>query len=142
MSLPDPEPGLVIRYSYLWHNEARQGREDGTKDRPCAIVLARKRDHGETIVVVAPITHNEPAAGASGVEIPIAVKRRLALDLERSWIITDDVNMFTWPGPDIRPVADDAAPRFAYGFLPQRLTDQMLDAVREHARGRVVSRDD
>ena len=40
MSLPKPEPGLVIRYSYLWHAGHRQGREEGVKDRPRAIVLA------------------------------------------------------------------------------------------------------
>ena len=142
MSLPEPEPGLVIRYSYLWNDEAKQGREDGTKDRPCAIVLAKKRDQSETIVLVAPITHTKPEAEASGLEIPIAVKRRLGLDLERSWIVTDDLNMFTWPGPDIRPVDNNVPAKFAYGFLPQILTDQMLDAVRVNAKGRIVSRDE
>ncbi len=28
MSLPKPEPGLVIRYSYLWLREHRAGRDD------------------------------------------------------------------------------------------------------------------
>jgi len=41
MALPVPQPGQVIRYAYLWWNEARIGREDGTKDRPCGIVLTR-----------------------------------------------------------------------------------------------------
>jgi hypothetical protein len=41
--LPEPEPGLVIRYSNLWLREHREGREEGTKDRPCAIVLASRR---------------------------------------------------------------------------------------------------
>ncbi len=40
MTLPKPVPGLVIRYSYLWYGEHRQGHEEGTKDRPCAIVAA------------------------------------------------------------------------------------------------------
>jgi hypothetical protein len=43
---PVPRPGLVIRYSYLWESEVRQGREEGTKDRPCAIVLVVLR-HGQ-----------------------------------------------------------------------------------------------
>ena len=34
-------PGQVIRYAYLWWNEARVGREDATKDRPCGVVLTR-----------------------------------------------------------------------------------------------------
>ena len=37
--LPRPVPGLVVRYSYLWLDEHRRGREEGVKDRPCAIVL-------------------------------------------------------------------------------------------------------
>lgn len=39
-SLPAPVPGLVIRYSYLWHSEQPAGREEPEKDRPCAIVAA------------------------------------------------------------------------------------------------------
>ena len=39
MSWPVPRPGLVIRYSYLWESEAGAGREEGVKDRPCAIIL-------------------------------------------------------------------------------------------------------
>ena len=38
--MPLPVPGLVIRYSYLWHSEHLAGREEGTKDRPCAIIAA------------------------------------------------------------------------------------------------------
>ena len=33
MTLPDPKPGLVVRYDYLWTHEAAAGREQG-KDRP------------------------------------------------------------------------------------------------------------
>ncbi len=40
MSFPDPHPGLVIRYAYLWKREHDEGREDGSKDRPCSIVLS------------------------------------------------------------------------------------------------------
>jgi len=39
-----PEVGLVIRHGYLWWNEARAGREEGVKDRPCVIVHTRKND--------------------------------------------------------------------------------------------------
>lgn len=40
VSFPDPHPGLVIRYAYLWKREYDEGREDGSKDRPCSIVLS------------------------------------------------------------------------------------------------------
>ncbi len=58
MSFPKPEPGLVIRYSYLWAREHDEGREEGVKDRPCAIVLATTDQEGETQVVVVPVTHS------------------------------------------------------------------------------------
>jgi hypothetical protein len=48
-------PGLVIRYSYLWHAEYLEGREEGKKDRPCAIVAAIRCDEsGSTRVLVLP----------------------------------------------------------------------------------------
>ena len=56
MTLPAPEPGLVVSYSYLWHREHEAGREEGAKNRPCVIVLALERGaDGATIVVVLPI---------------------------------------------------------------------------------------
>ena len=76
MPLPAPVPGLVIRYSYLWHSEHLAGREEGEKDRPCAIVAALRPadDAGETRVLVLPVTHSPPAQAALAVEIPAQVK--------------------------------------------------------------------
>ena len=62
MPLPDPVPGLVIRYAYLWFGEYAAGQEEGVKDRPCAIVAAIRSDEdGNTRVLVLPITHTPPA---------------------------------------------------------------------------------
>ena len=59
--MPEPERGLVVRYSYLWHSEAQRGQEEGVKERPCAIVIAVKRaKDGKNRVMVAPITHTPP----------------------------------------------------------------------------------
>ncbi len=60
MPLPAPVPGLVIRYSFLWSHEAKAGREEGNKDRPCAILLAVAAKDGEQIVTVLPVTHTPP----------------------------------------------------------------------------------
>ena len=61
MSLPEPERGLVICYSYLWSHEASEGAEEGRKNRPCVIIAGVKRvESGQTIVTVLPITHSEP----------------------------------------------------------------------------------
>ncbi|WP_158811609.1 hypothetical protein [Beijerinckia sp. L45] len=119
MALPKPAPGLVIRYSYLWYHEHRDGREDGRKDRPCAIVAAIHKDaFGDTRVLVLPVTHAPPGDDSAAIEIPAIIKERLRLDDARSWIVLSEWNDFVWPGPDLRriPNMDDGS--VAYGFLP------------------------
>ena len=94
MSWPVPRPGLVIRYSYLWESEARAGREEGVKDRPCAIILVILREGEHPIVRVLPVTHAAPADPADALEIPLATKQRLGLDSERSWVVLSEANDF------------------------------------------------
>lgn len=146
MSLPEPRPGLVIRYAYLWRSEEARGREHGAKDRPCAIVVATRRASGPLTVVVAPITHTAPRDPASAIEIPPAVKARLKLDQAPSWIVTTEVNAFAWPGPDIRRIdPHDRTRGYAYGYLPAALTRAVIDRVRGHmrdGRSRIVRRED
>ena len=113
MPPPVPVPGLVIRYVYLWHREHLAGREEGQKDRPCAIVAALRpaEDAGETRVLVLPVTHSPPAQPALAVEIPTPVKERLRLDADRSWVVLSEWNEFVWPGPDLRraPGGDESS---------------------------------
>ncbi|HEY3887128.1 MAG TPA: growth inhibitor PemK [Caulobacteraceae bacterium] len=120
MSWPEPQPGLVIRYSYLWSQEAALGQDEGLKDRPCAIVLAIEQSDG-TRVYVLPITHSPPAEASEAVELPAAVKTRLNLDENRSWVMLTETNSFVWPGPDLRPLPGEASDTVAYGFLPPAL---------------------
>lgn len=118
MTWPSPQPGLVIRYSYLWDREAQAGREEGAKDRPCAVVLARQDEDGTTRVYVLPITHTAPTQPADALEIPATVKARLGLDGERSWVVVTEANSFVWPGPDLRFLHGKGPESAAYGFLP------------------------
>jgi len=115
---PVPRPGLVIRYSYLWENEARAGREEGVKDRPCAIILVVLREGEHPIVRVLPVTHSPPADLADALEIPPATKQRLRFDAERSWVVLSEANDFIWPGPDLRPAVSGDLSSVAYGMLP------------------------
>lgn len=121
MSWPVPQPGLVIRYSYLWESEARQGQEEGVKDRPCAIILMAATEDGEDRVLVLPVTHRSPIEPTEAVEIPAATKKRLGLDEARSWIVLTELNEFAWPGPDLRPLPGKRADSVAFGFLPPGL---------------------
>ena len=125
MSLPKPEPGLVIRYSYLWLREHRAGRDEGTKDRPCAIVLALLDGNNDQNVLVVPITHSPPELAADAMELPLAVKQHLGLDDARSWIDYSESNLFRWPGPDLRRIAGREEGSVAYGFLPPKLFGEL-----------------
>jgi hypothetical protein len=143
MPLPTPHAGLVISYAYLWSDETRQGREEGVKNRPCAIVVARRYAEGKTIVTVVPITHSAPKEVPSAIELPPAIKAHLKLDAERSWVVLSEYNEFIWPGPDLRPI--DKGDAFSYGVLPpaffNRLRDRLLALAKER-RVRPVRRPD
>ena len=113
--------------------EEQAGREEGVKDRPCAIVLTTEHHDEDTIVTVVPITHTEPADMTIALELPARVKAHLGLDDERSWIIFNEADRFLWPGPDLRPISGRSPSEFAYGFLPPKLF-----AVAEAADGREI----
>lgn len=59
MAFPEPKPGLVIRYDYLWTHEAAVGRDQG-KDRPACLVAASDTSTNPRFVVLLPITHRTP----------------------------------------------------------------------------------
>lgn len=127
MSLPEPRAGLVIRYSYLWARERDAGRDEGVKDRPCAVLLATRDEMGDLKVIVLPVTHAQPADRESAVEIPAATKRRLGLDEDQSWIVVTECNVFAWPGPDLRFAKGAGAESAAYGLLPAKLLALVRD---------------
>ena len=129
MALPDPHPGLVICYSYLWASQHHTGQEDGLKDRPCVIVVARQVVTDKTLVTVVPVTHAPPADPQAAIEIPPQIKAHLGLDWQSSWILLSEVNDFIWPGPDLRHVAGSYPPRFEYGVLPPRFFRGVRDRL-------------
>lgn len=138
MSLPTPQPGLVISYAYLWSREHDRGTEEGAKDRPCAIVAARQIIEGREVVTVVPITHTPPTDPADAVEIPPALKSHLGLDGLPSWIVVTETNDFLWPGPDLRPRRDVKPGRFDYGMLPPRFFVHVRDRILQaHLRRRL-----
>lgn len=126
MELPNPEPGLVVSYSYLWRDEYEAGQEEGRKDRPSVVVLALERANDGMLVTVLPITQSPPNDPDAAVEIPPRIKRHLGLDDERSRIVVSEGNDFLWPGYDLRkrPGAD----RCDYGILPGRMFEKMVEA--------------
>jgi hypothetical protein len=143
VSLPTPQPGLVISYAYLWAREHGRGTEEGRKDRPCAIVAARQLIEGREVVTVVPITHTPPADPTDAVEIPPGLKAHLGLDQHPSWIVVTEMNDFLWPGPDLRPRHGVTLNRFDYGMLPPRFFAHIRDRILQahlHRRLNRVSR--
>jgi hypothetical protein len=132
---------MVIGYSCLWARElwAREhgaGREEGLKDRPCAIVAARQVIEGREIITVVPITHTPPNDPADAVEIPAMVKNQLGLDDHRSWVVVTETNDFLWPGPDLRPIPGRTPTRIDYGILPPRFYAHVRDKILQAHRQR------
>jgi uncharacterized protein YifN (PemK superfamily) len=140
VGLPDPQPGLVISYAFLWKQEYDTGHEDGLKDRPCAVVLVSQDKNGDRLVTVVPITHTKPIDMAAAVELPAKTRARLGLDENPSWVVLTDLNRFIWPGPDLRPIEPA---KWDYGFLPPKLFEEIktkMLAVAGAGRADVVSR--
>lgn len=119
MRLPEPEPGLVIRYDYLWSREAEAGRKSG-KERPACLIATIDSASDPRFVAILPITHSEPKGRTAGVEIPPRVCEHLGLDGERSWVVVSEFNVDDWPNAGLSPVPGRRG-QFAYGFLPPRL---------------------
>ena len=132
--IPDPKPAQVIRYAYLWADEHADGQEEAHKDRPVAIVMTVQSDPRMTRVAVVPITHTYPADTTRAIEIPAAVKRLLGLDADRSWIILDELNVFAWPGPDLRPTHVAGTDSILYGYLPSTFFRSVRDRLAANLR--------
>jgi len=145
MPLPTPVRGLVIRYSFLWRDEAARGLEEGGKDRPCAVILVSESQQDDLWVTVLPVIHRPPDDPSLAIELPHATKRRLGLDDDRSWIVFTDANRFIWPGPDLRFARPGDTSSAVYGLLPPNIYEEMrakfVTAVRSK-RARAVTRTD
>ena len=123
MALPEPRPGLVIRYDYLWTREAAAGRDQG-KERPACLVAATDSASSPRFVVILPITHTPPASGRVGLAIPAKVRDALGLDDEPSWIIVSEHNVDERPNACLAPLPGRPGV-FSYGFIPPGLFAQV-----------------
>lgn len=97
-NFPEPRAGMVIRYAYLWSDEA------------------------------VPVTHARPRDPEVAIELPARVKTALGLDAEPSWIMLDEMNVFDWPGYDLRPIRR-GTDRVDYGFLPPRYFARLMEKL-------------
>jgi hypothetical protein len=141
--IPEPKPGLLFRYGYLWLEERKSGRIDPSKDRPACIV-ARVTDTTTNLqviggnlepsdVIIFPITTRPPRYGSIGVELGADEKRQCGLQPELpSWVIVSEFNADIWPNADISLIP--GRDRFDYGVarpsLMRRIGNKFAEARR------------
>ncbi|MDR3514931.1 MAG: hypothetical protein P4M00_03885 [Azospirillaceae bacterium] len=146
MPLPRVRPGLVFRYEYVWKRQSLAGRDIGEKERPvCCVALAVSAVDGGQRILIAPITTQALESSTPAVEIPMAVKIHLGLDVDRrSWIILNEANVDSGPTPDMRQVPGKPG-CFEYGVLPLKMVKIIWETVvseRAARRLALVNRDD
>jgi hypothetical protein len=118
VQLPEPKPGMVIHYEYLWARQHDKGWKRAEKIRPCVIlaVVEGKRDK---TVYVSPLTHTAPYHPEESILLTQETKQRVGLDGNDSWLMCNEVNKFTWPSALIRTVPYSSPRTFVYGMLPE-----------------------
>ena len=141
MKKPDPQIGQIVRFDYLWRDEQMNGRTEGAKERPCAIVIALRPDEkGDPSVMLAPITHAPPRSNQVSLEIPSQAKAATGLDEERSWLVLSEINLVKWSDAGIIPAHKG---QWLYGALPRGLTVKAAAMVKEdlkQSRAKIVDR--
>jgi len=137
---PEPKIGLVVKYDYLWYDQARAGQQQGFKDRPCAIIARRRVDEtGDYKLLLLPITHTSIVDKKDGLVVPPKLRRYLGLDDEQSWLKTSEYNEVMWSDPGIIPAKQG---QWEYGFMPRTLTEAALRQTRQHARNQDLTKVD
>ena len=122
MAKPNPHAGLVIRYDYLWKSEQIKGREEGSKYRPCAVVVVIDGSRA----LVCGITHSAPDSPDDGVEMPPRQRAALRLDDERQWVVTSEANIVDWDDPGIVPLDSGA---WSYGELTRDFAEEVRNGA-------------
>ncbi len=133
MKLPAKPPvGHLIAYEYLWLSQSG-ARDDGAKTYPSAVIIAREDIGPVPLAYVLGISHKPPTANERAMEVPAKLARHLGLDDEPMWIYTDQINIFAWPGPDVRPAEHlSTLPSSKDGCTIGALPKDWFDLVKAH----------
>ena len=126
MRAPNPFPGLVVGYSYLWHQDYKLERDFSENPATYGVILSVREELGDKIVLVAALTDLQPR-NTEGVALPDATRERLGLPSAQYWIITSEVNRFIWPGPDLRSA--DSVSKNELNVLPPILFESIKSSI-------------
>jgi uncharacterized protein YifN (PemK superfamily) len=124
---PNPEVGQIIKYDYLWRDEQQRGKIEGSKERPCAVIVAiQSQNDGSYTVLLAPITHSSKQANNASILIPRQAKKITGLDEDQSWLLTTEVNAVSWLDPGILPAKKG---QWLYGYLPRGIAKKAVEDI-------------
>ncbi|MEN9856363.1 MAG: hypothetical protein RLZZ157_1489 [Pseudomonadota bacterium] len=141
MKKPAPKVGQIVKFDYLWRDEQMQGRTEGAKERPCAVVVALRLDeNGDTSVLLAPITHAQPKPAQINLELPDRTRSLTGLDGARSWLVLSEVNLVKWSDAGLVPARKG---QWLYGTLPRGMAMKAIALVKEgllKRRAQIVDR--
>ena len=129
--------GDVLLYPYRWADEAAAGRSpDGTKDRPCCVVIAHKHADGMTELFLAAVSSKAPRKDQHALPVPDIERRRAGLTkYAEAWVYVDEMNRdlleASWYLPaDVEPI----------GAFSDKFLRTLSTALASHALNRVVKR--
>ena len=136
MSFEDLRTGAVLHFPYLWAREAAQGETEGRKPRPVAVGVRIPNPKDGDLLVLFPITSQEPSRGRLAAEIPDIEKRRAGLDgALRLWIILDEYNQ------DVIGQSYYLEPEPPLGYFSKAFFLPLLQAfITRRAQARMVDR--
>jgi hypothetical protein len=107
--------GELFHFSYLWHRQAQGGEEIGRKHRPVCLVFRLASE--PELLLIYPLTTQQPPADRLSVEVPEQERRRNGLD-SRCWLILDELNAVhisaTYDFASLVPLG-----RFSAGFVAE-----------------------
>ena len=115
-----PKAGHVLRYVYLFTEEAAEGRDEGVKERFVVVVGVEGRRYR----VAALTTKGEGRSDTIALPAPVSHAAGVSAD---SRVVVTEYNVFTWPGFDIRPLAQNAG--YIAGRLTPGFTARIIDAL-------------
>jgi hypothetical protein len=137
-----PEPGQVIHYHYLWHNEHLAKLFEGQKFRPCvvftALPLIQSQPDMATLISVVPITHTKPDPSENHVELNQRAMVAAGIGAVNPYIfkpcyaLCDEYNRFAWPGSDMPFLNPPEAT--IHGCLPNGAFTQILLKIQESVK--------
>ena len=140
MALPEPRPGLVVGYDFLFREQADAGMENASKPHPAAVVIVTRREVQTRVSLVA-ISHAPPSPGQARnyLKLTPAECRQMGLDSGDHWINLRDINSFDWPGYDLARTAPGGG--YVYGRMSRGTFIRLVEAMKTCAGRRVIPRD-